>query len=85
MDTVLHAERLRGGVKCLHRRNIDELPDGAFVAFDGATFAVRGDTLLHWTPDGYDAGEALGGCAVPRCMTYTRLRPASRSVATLCG
>jgi hypothetical protein len=52
---VLHAERLRGRSKRLHRRDIDELPDGAFVAFDGAAFAIRGDTLLHWTPEGYDA------------------------------
>jgi hypothetical protein len=29
MDDVLHAERLRGRAKHLHRRNIDELPDGA--------------------------------------------------------
>jgi hypothetical protein len=58
MDNVLHAERLRGRVKRMYRRNIDELPDGAFIAFDGAAFAVRGDTLLHWTPDGYDARES---------------------------
>jgi hypothetical protein len=57
MDDVLHTERLRERVKRLHRRNIDDLPDGAFAAFDGAAFAVRGDTLLHWTPDGYDARE----------------------------
>jgi hypothetical protein len=55
MDNVLHAERLRGRSKRLHRPDIDELPDGAFVAFDGAAFAIRGDTLLHWTPEGYDA------------------------------
>jgi hypothetical protein len=55
MDNVLHTERLRGRVKQLHRRSIDELPDGAFAAFDGAAFAIRGDTLLHWSPDGYDA------------------------------
>jgi hypothetical protein len=48
MDTVLHTERLRGRVKRLHWRNIDELPDGV-------VFAIRGYTLLHWTPDGYDA------------------------------
>jgi len=57
MDNVLHAERLGGRAKRLHRRNIDELPDGAFTVLDGAAFAVRGDTLLHWTPDGYDARE----------------------------
>jgi hypothetical protein len=58
MDNALHAERLRGGAKRLHRRNIDDLPDGAFAAFDGAAFAVRGDTVLRWTPDGYDARES---------------------------
>jgi hypothetical protein len=31
MDEVLHRERLRGRTKRLHRRNIDALPDGAFV------------------------------------------------------
>ncbi|MGB5185443.1 MAG: hypothetical protein WBO12_25130 [Xanthobacteraceae bacterium] len=55
MDNVLHAERLRGRAKRLHRRNIDELPDGAFAVFDGAAFAARGDTLLCWTPEGYHA------------------------------
>jgi hypothetical protein len=55
MDEVLHRERLRGGVKRLHQREIDELPDGAFVVFEESAFAVRGDSLLHWTPEGYDA------------------------------
>jgi hypothetical protein len=57
MDEVLHAERLRGRARRLHRRDIDELPDGAFAALDGAAFAIRGDTLLHWTPEGYGARE----------------------------
>jgi len=55
MDERLHAERLDGRAKRLHRRRIDELPDGAFVALDGEAFAVRGNSLLHWTPQGYDA------------------------------
>ena len=53
MDDVLHHERLRGGAKRLHRRNLDELPDGAFTAFDQTAFAIQGDTLLRWTPNGY--------------------------------
>ena len=57
MDDVLHAERLVGRAKRLHRRNIDELPDGAFAAFDGAAFGIRGSTLLRWTPEGYGARE----------------------------
>lgn len=55
MDETLHRERLRGRAKRLHRRNIDALPDGAFVALDGAVFAVRGKALLRWTPQGYGA------------------------------
>ena len=57
MDAVLHAERLRGRAKRLHRRAIDALPDAAFIACDGEAFAVRGDALLQWTPQGYDARE----------------------------
>jgi hypothetical protein len=55
MDEVLHGERLRGRTKRLHRRNIDALPDGAFVALAGDAFALRGDRILRWTPQGYDA------------------------------
>jgi hypothetical protein len=39
---------------CGPRRAIDALPDSAFIALDGEPFAVRGDMLLHWTPQGYD-------------------------------
>ena len=53
MDKILHAERLDGKAKRLHRRAIDELPDGAMIALDGAAFAVKGNRLLHWTPQGY--------------------------------
>lgn len=54
MDEVLHAERLDGRDKRMHRRRLDGLPDGAFVALDGLPFAVRGGALLRWTPSGYD-------------------------------
>jgi hypothetical protein len=55
MDDVLHAERLQGRAKRLHRRNIDDLPDGAFVALEEGAFAARADVLLRWTPNGYNA------------------------------
>lgn len=54
MDVVLHAQRLDGKEKRLHRCDIDTLPDGATVALDNAAFAVRGKHLLRWTPSGYD-------------------------------
>ena len=70
MDDVLHSERLCGRAKRLHRRKIDELPDGAFVALEDAAFAVRGDALLHWTPEGYDARNPR-----PRRMAVDVLTP----------
>lgn len=53
MDKVLHAERLDGKAKRVHRRALDALPDGAMIVVDAAPFAVRGDYLLRWTPTGY--------------------------------
>ena len=54
MDDVLHAERLDSRAKRMHRRKIDDLPDGAMIALDGEAHAVRGSSLLRWTPAGYD-------------------------------
>jgi hypothetical protein len=53
MDEILHVERLVGKTKCMHRRAIDTLPDGAMVALGGDAFALRGQRLLRWTPSGY--------------------------------
>ncbi len=55
MDEVLHRDRLNERAKRLHRRKIESLPDGAFISLHGAAFAVRGNALLRWTADGYDA------------------------------
>jgi hypothetical protein len=54
IDRVLHAERVEGRSKRVHRLPIDDLPDGAFVALNESAFVVRGSTLLRWTPSGYD-------------------------------
>jgi hypothetical protein len=56
MDRMLHAERLDGRAKRTHRLPIDRLPDGAFLTLPrspGAAFAVRGASLLEWSPGGY--------------------------------
>lgn len=55
MDEVLHAQRLNGRVKRLHRVPGDDLPDGAMIALDDGAWAIRGDALLRWTPHGYAA------------------------------
>jgi hypothetical protein len=53
MDMVLHAERLSGREKQTHDMGFEDLPDGAFVAIDGAAHAVRGAHLLRWSESGY--------------------------------
>ena len=55
MDIALHAQRLDGRAKRLRRLPVKELPDGAMIALEGGAFAIKGDQLLHWTPEGYDA------------------------------
>jgi len=55
IDGVLHRERLDGRAKRRHRCAIDDLPDGAVIALGEGAFAVRGNALLQWTPDGYAA------------------------------
>ena len=72
-DLVLHAERLTGRAKRRHRRNIDGLPDGTFVALkegEEGAWAVQGNTLLRWTPKGYDTGKRR-----PRGTTVDALTP----------
>lgn len=56
MDRVLHAERLDGRTKRLHPLLTDRLPDGAMLTLPDemeSAFAVRGERLLRWLPDGY--------------------------------
>jgi hypothetical protein len=56
MDDILHAGRLDGRGKRIHRLPIDDLPDGAMIVLASApdtAFAVRGRSLLRWTPAGY--------------------------------
>jgi hypothetical protein len=70
MDEVLHIERLHGREKRLHEARLDDLPDGAMIALDGEPFAARGNSLLHWTPKGYDARKPR-----PRGITVNVLTP----------
>jgi hypothetical protein len=53
MDCVLHAERLDGRTKRLHRAPFGDLPDGACIARDGAAWTVKDSKLLRWTFSGY--------------------------------
>src|SRR3954469_2315314 len=64
MDAVLHAQRLDGRAKRLHRRQVDRLPAGAVIALEEGAFAVRDGALLHWTASGYDTHKRLPRDAV---------------------
>ncbi|HKF77488.1 MAG TPA: hypothetical protein VKF59_15215 [Candidatus Dormibacteraeota bacterium] len=53
IDLRLHAERLSGRGKRTVRVELADLPDGAFIAYDGRAWLVRDDSLLAWSPAGY--------------------------------
>jgi hypothetical protein len=55
IDLQLHGERIAPGTRAQlhHRSELDDLPDGAFVARGGEAWLVRGSQLLRWTHEGY--------------------------------
>jgi hypothetical protein len=59
IDAQLHTERVAPGTRAQlrHDAQLDELPDGAFVLWEGAPRLVLGERLLRWTAAGYDAPE----------------------------
>jgi hypothetical protein len=57
IDAQLHTERVAPGTRTQlhHDAPFNELPDGAFVLWDGAPQLVLGSQLLRWTAAGYAA------------------------------
>jgi hypothetical protein len=54
VDRLLHAERLQGRRKRIHRADAGALPDGAMIRDDaGAFWAILGGEALAWSPGGY--------------------------------
>jgi hypothetical protein len=71
INRKLHGERIVGGT---HRRRIHEspwgdLPDGAFVLFDGTPAVVVGAHLSEWTRAGYGARRARPTRGVAEVIT----------------
>ena len=60
MDGILHRERLDGRAKRLHRRALDELPDGAFDVICKVG-GRSGRVVEALTARGYDATNVDGG------------------------
>jgi hypothetical protein len=75
MDRVLQAERLNGRARRIHKMEMEDLPNGAFVARDGSSYAVRGSHLLRWSENGY--GEKI---ARPRGVATVLTPPSIVSV-----
>ena len=69
LDERLHTERGR-----LHESELDELPDGAFVALDGEPWLVLGSALLRWTPGGYSERRPRFSGAVDAVTPPTSVR-----------
>ncbi len=54
IDRALHPARIdRKGRKVTYDAPVNSLPDGCFVQMDGSSFLVWGDSLLLWSPFGY--------------------------------
>jgi hypothetical protein len=53
MDRRLHADRLDGRRKRTYRAQAGTLPDGAYVAIDGAPWLVWGRELHEWSESRY--------------------------------
>jgi hypothetical protein len=68
IDFVLHGERRTGRAKQTYDADLATLPDGAFVALEGAGWLVWDRELLEWSDAGY---------------RQRRARPAGGSVAVL--
>jgi hypothetical protein len=65
LDAQLHAERVEGRRKRLHRLEWRDLPVGTFVEIEGAPHVVRSDCVQPWFPQsGY-------GPALPRPRSGT--------------
>ncbi|MBC5815707.1 MAG: hypothetical protein GIW97_04115 [Candidatus Eremiobacteraeota bacterium] len=58
IDDQLHGERLERRRKRTYRSDLATLPDGAYVALDGAPWLVWGNDLLAWSASGYVARES---------------------------
>jgi hypothetical protein len=69
IDEALHRERVEDRRKRLSRARLGDLPDGAMIARDRRSYAVRSGALLPWSFAGYGAPEPLAPEAVVDVLT----------------
>ena len=71
IDAELHGTRIdRRKGKISYDASLNSLPDGCFVQLEGSSYLVWGDTLLLWSPAGYEKK-----CERPNDLTVTILTP----------
>lgn len=73
IDRRLHADRMAGpGVKRTYTEDIGRLPEGTYVAVDGAAWLLWDGALLAWSAGGYTERRPLPRGVVtvltPRCL-----------------
>lgn len=74
IDARLHTERVAHDRRArLHDAWLDDLPDGAFVSWEGAPSLVWGAYLFAWTPAGYVAPKRRPGRHKARAITSPSL------------
>jgi hypothetical protein len=56
----LHADRLIEKRKRTYREDLNNLPDGAYVALDGKAWLLWGSSLFAWSDSGYDGRKPRG-------------------------
>ncbi len=60
IDDILHKERIdRSKTKVTYKENVEELPDGSFVLFDGKSYLILDQKMYLWSPFGYDTTNVL--------------------------
>jgi hypothetical protein len=71
MDAVLHSQRVESRTRRQRTtiQELDDLPDGAMVRFDGRPALVLGQRVLPWSWEGY--GEALRPPGLQQVETLT--------------
>jgi hypothetical protein len=73
IDKILHKERMdRDKSKITFIENQPNLPNGAFVLFEGLPFLVLDGLILRWSPFGYEKG-----MPIPAMDKITVLTPRS--------
>ncbi len=78
MDRALHLERVDRATRQQRTWSchLNDLPDGAFVAWEAPPHLILGDRLLPWRHSGYTS-------AIPRPLTEVTVLTPPTSVRTL--